>query len=89
MHIKSIGATKFSKRRHSAQSPSATIARRRNAGRHHISLTRGPAVARYVRQRAADLRLAAGALDRDQTPPWDRELSLSLDRWVEAREVAA
>ncbi|MCF8014299.1 MAG: hypothetical protein K9L65_01120, partial [Chromatiaceae bacterium] len=87
MHIKSIGVIQFSKRRHSAQSPAVIIASRRNAGRHHITLTRGPAVVRYVRHRTGDLRLAAAAPDRDQTPPWDRELSLALDRWVVAQEV--
>lgn len=54
-----------------------------------IGPTMGPARARYIRKRAADLRLAAGALDRDPPPPFDRELSLALDRWLEAREAWA
>lgn len=88
MYIKSIGTDQFSKARHSAQSPSAIIAARRAAGNPlRITLHRGPETVRCMRERSADLRLAAGALNRDPSPPWDRELSLALDRWVESREV--
>lgn len=88
MHNDDIGNTEFSNSRHVTQSPAAIIAARRSAGNPlRITLTRGPAVARYCRERSADLRLATGSLDRDPLPPWDHDLSLALDRWVDAREA--
>lgn len=77
----------FSTTRHHRNSAHVITDRRAIGAPTRIEPTRGPLRARYIRERAADLRLASGALDRDPPPPWDRELSLSLDRWTAVREA--
>ncbi len=63
----------------------------RNLGRKIISLElyrhHRRRTAAHIRARAVDLSLSIRLRPGAPLPPWDRELSLALDRWILAREV--